>query len=316
MSGRTRVTTLALIGTAAMLVSGPVAVASAAPAAQAKWTVMVYMSGDNNLEDYIVKDLELELGGQGIDGRRPDHRPRRSRARLRQEPRRLADHQALPPDPGHGRGRRERRRRLGREEHGRPGDAQAVRVVVEDQLPGRPLRAVLLGPWLRLAPGLGHGRRLGQRRPRPARGQGGAERSRVHRRRGLRRLQYGPDRDHVAVGRPCRRARRLAGVREHGRDRVRHPPHAAQREPRHERGPGRGREQRQRDRREDVLVDGARRPVHHAPERGQRLVDRPEERAARRRSRRSRAASGTRRASGRRRPTRTCTTSRSRSTPR
>ncbi len=33
--------------------------------AQAKWTVMVYMSGDNNLEAYIVKDLELELAAQG-----------------------------------------------------------------------------------------------------------------------------------------------------------------------------------------------------------------------------------------------------------
>jgi hypothetical protein len=65
MAGRTRVTTLALIGTAAMLVAGPVAVASAAPAQQAKWTVMVYMSGDNNLEDYIVKDLELELAALG-----------------------------------------------------------------------------------------------------------------------------------------------------------------------------------------------------------------------------------------------------------
>ena len=26
---------------------------------------MVYMSGDNNLEDYIVKDLELELAALG-----------------------------------------------------------------------------------------------------------------------------------------------------------------------------------------------------------------------------------------------------------
>ena len=31
----------------------------------AKWTVMVYMSGDNNLEDYIVKDIELELAAMG-----------------------------------------------------------------------------------------------------------------------------------------------------------------------------------------------------------------------------------------------------------
>ena len=40
-------------------------VAQAAPAPQARWTVIVYMSGDNNLEDYIVKDIELELGVQG-----------------------------------------------------------------------------------------------------------------------------------------------------------------------------------------------------------------------------------------------------------
>ena len=39
--------------------------AQAAPAAQAKWTVMVYISGDNNLEDYVVKDLELELAPTG-----------------------------------------------------------------------------------------------------------------------------------------------------------------------------------------------------------------------------------------------------------
>jgi Clostripain family len=42
--------------------------ATAAPAApQARWTVMVYMSGDNNLEDYIVKDIEQELGLAGSD---------------------------------------------------------------------------------------------------------------------------------------------------------------------------------------------------------------------------------------------------------
>ena len=40
-------------------------VAQAAPAPQARWTIMVYMSGDNNLEDYIVKDIELELGLAG-----------------------------------------------------------------------------------------------------------------------------------------------------------------------------------------------------------------------------------------------------------
>jgi hypothetical protein len=39
--------------------------ASAAPAAQAKWTVMVYISGDNNLENYVVTDIETELAPTG-----------------------------------------------------------------------------------------------------------------------------------------------------------------------------------------------------------------------------------------------------------
>ena len=42
-------------------------VARAAPPVPARWTIMVYMSGDNNLEDYIVKDIELELGLAGSD---------------------------------------------------------------------------------------------------------------------------------------------------------------------------------------------------------------------------------------------------------
>ena len=40
--------------------------ASAAPAAaRAKWTVMVYISGDNNLEDFVVSDIETELAPTG-----------------------------------------------------------------------------------------------------------------------------------------------------------------------------------------------------------------------------------------------------------
>jgi hypothetical protein len=42
-----------------------VGTAAAAPAPRAKWTVMVYMSGDNDLEDFIAKDLELELAPLG-----------------------------------------------------------------------------------------------------------------------------------------------------------------------------------------------------------------------------------------------------------
>lgn len=49
-----------------VLMSSLVGVVSAAPPApQAKWTIMVYISGDNNLEEYVVKDLELEFGAVG-----------------------------------------------------------------------------------------------------------------------------------------------------------------------------------------------------------------------------------------------------------
>jgi Clostripain family len=64
MSNRPRVTIVALAALVVATLIAPVG-AAAAPAAQAKWTVMVYMSGDNNLEDYIVKDLELELAALG-----------------------------------------------------------------------------------------------------------------------------------------------------------------------------------------------------------------------------------------------------------
>src|SRR5215208_3826565 len=39
--------------------------ANAAPIQKAKWTVMVYISGDNNLEDYVVSDIETELAPTG-----------------------------------------------------------------------------------------------------------------------------------------------------------------------------------------------------------------------------------------------------------
>jgi hypothetical protein len=38
---------------------------AAPPVPKAKWTVMVYISGDNNLEDFVVKDIELELAPTG-----------------------------------------------------------------------------------------------------------------------------------------------------------------------------------------------------------------------------------------------------------
>jgi len=38
---------------------------AAPPASKAKWTVMVYISGDNNLEDFVVSDIETELAPTG-----------------------------------------------------------------------------------------------------------------------------------------------------------------------------------------------------------------------------------------------------------
>jgi hypothetical protein len=38
---------------------------AAPPTPRAKWTVMVYISGDNNLEDYVVPDIETELAPTG-----------------------------------------------------------------------------------------------------------------------------------------------------------------------------------------------------------------------------------------------------------
>lgn len=59
--GRAKIALLTLMLAAAALV----ATSPDASAVNAKWTVMVYISGDNNLEEYVVKDLELELGAVG-----------------------------------------------------------------------------------------------------------------------------------------------------------------------------------------------------------------------------------------------------------
>ncbi len=51
-----------LVGAAALMAA---AAASAAPLPAKAWTVMVYIDGDNNLEDYVVKDIETELSALG-----------------------------------------------------------------------------------------------------------------------------------------------------------------------------------------------------------------------------------------------------------
>src|ERR687891_2376864 len=61
-SSRRFISLLVLLG---LLLSTTGSALAAPPAPRAKWTVMVYISGDNNLEDYVVKDLELELAPTG-----------------------------------------------------------------------------------------------------------------------------------------------------------------------------------------------------------------------------------------------------------
>lgn len=48
-----------------LLFASITAAASAAPPSRAKWTVMVYMSADNDLEPYVVSDIETELAPAG-----------------------------------------------------------------------------------------------------------------------------------------------------------------------------------------------------------------------------------------------------------
>jgi hypothetical protein len=48
-----------------LLSSLPGTAFAAPPTPKARWTVMVYISGDNNLEDYVVNDIETELAPTG-----------------------------------------------------------------------------------------------------------------------------------------------------------------------------------------------------------------------------------------------------------
>ena len=48
-----------------LLVSNVGSAAAARPPQKADWTVMVYISGDNNLEEYVVLDIETELAPTG-----------------------------------------------------------------------------------------------------------------------------------------------------------------------------------------------------------------------------------------------------------
>ena len=65
-SFRSRPLVAALIVLACLIAAGVAAAAVAAePAPQAKWTVMVYMCGDNNLEKWIAHDIDEEMAVAG-----------------------------------------------------------------------------------------------------------------------------------------------------------------------------------------------------------------------------------------------------------
>jgi hypothetical protein len=53
------------VAIALVCVLAPVASAVGSAPASKAWTVMVYIDGDNNLEDYVVKDIETELSALG-----------------------------------------------------------------------------------------------------------------------------------------------------------------------------------------------------------------------------------------------------------
>src|SRR5512140_3851776 len=50
---------------AGMLMTGVMPSQAAAAPAKAKWTVMVYISGDNDLQSYVISDIETELAPTG-----------------------------------------------------------------------------------------------------------------------------------------------------------------------------------------------------------------------------------------------------------
>ena len=131
--------------------------ANAAPPTQkAKWTVMVYISGDNNLEDYVVKDIELELAPTGSSANvqvvaLADRGPGYDTSYGDWQTTKLfhvipSEHEGRPCTC---------RCRLGCSTRmnymGDQANADRFRHMDESQLSRRSLRLVLLGSWLELA---------------------------------------------------------------------------------------------------------------------------------------------------------------------
>ena len=155
-------------------------------APEAAWTVLVYMGGDNNLEPLGhprsrqgARRRRLERRRAGRRARRPRPPPRRRRRRVEGDARVFHVTKGMTGDGG------ERRRRLGRGQHGLAPDARRLRHLGPGGLPVPALRAHLLGPRLGLVARLHDAGRHEQRHSRHGRaasrpGDGGRRRHGRH----------------------------------------------------------------------------------------------------------------------------------------
>ena len=192
-----------------------------AAAPQAKWTVMVYMSGDNNLESYISTDLETELAVPGSSANvqvtaLADRGPGYDKSHGDWQSTKLfhvtPGMTALPASAVADWGERDM------------GNPQTLVDFVNWSKTNYPADHYALYFW-------GHGwswhpgvvmqddtnaGSLDYHEMKPIMNTLG-----LHRRRRLRRLQHGVDRDPEPVARPRIRAGRLAGVGGLGRHRIR-----------------------------------------------------------------------------------------------
>ena len=234
--------TLSWLATGIVLSGFLVGVAHAAPAPQARWTIMVYMSGDNNLEDYIVKDIEEELGLAGSNANiqivaLADRGPGYDTSRGNWQTTKLyhvtqgivADAASAVADWGE--------RNF--------GDPQTLIDFVTWSKTNYPADHYALYFW-------GHGwnwhpgwvmeddTNVDTLDYHEHEGRDSA--ARVHRRRRLRRLQHGDAGDLQAVAEQGHGGRRFRGVRGLERHRIRHRDRAAACKPVHERRSGRGRD--------------------------------------------------------------------------
>ena len=191
-----------------------------AAAPQAKWTVMVYMSGDNNLESYISTDLETELAVPGSSANvqitaLADRGPGYDKSHGDWQSTKLfhvtPGMTALPASAVADWGERDM------------GNPQTLVDFVNWSKTNYPADHYALYFWghgWSWHPGVVMQDDTNAGFARLPRDEADHEHARVHRCRRLRRLQHGVDRDPEPLARTCHRAGRLAGVGRLGRHRI------------------------------------------------------------------------------------------------